>query len=433
MDKLVTNLPKLAIASALGTALEYFDYTLYGFSAPLIATLFFPTHNHNSAILLAWAVFFISYLIRPFGALLFGHWGDRIGRRKALSITIILMALPTGLIGLLPIYNSAGMFAPILLIACRILQGFAVSGEFAGCSVYLYEITQTNKGFFSSITTCAGSIGIIASSLWVFCFAYFNFNSHFIQTNYWRTSFIMAGFLIAIAGYYLRKNMPETPDFVYLQKKQKIHKIPFMHILKQRSIALLISIALAAYTSFVTCALLVYMADYLKTNLHQSLTASLLITAFVGLIEALAALLFAYLSDLIGRLKVMLSGIICILLFAVPLFQLMQNNSLFMLVFSLILLACCLAAVDGPMAAYIIEQFQISERYSGLGVSYNLGVGILGGAAPLILTYLIEQTHNALIPGLFIAVLAVIVLLSLTLYTYWKKYCLLTVKTPISH
>lgn len=408
---------RLAVSNTLGTFLEYFDYTLYGFSAPLIAHLFFPTQDRVSSLLLAWSVFFISFLVRPFGAFLFGHWGDRIGRRKVLSACILLMAIPTCLIGLLPTYQQAGLFAPITLMLCRIAQGFAVSGEFAGCSVYLYEVGVKYKGFLASLTTCASGFGMLAASLWILFFTHYQLAEHFVAGSYWRIPFIVAGILIGIIGFYLRRLMPETLPFAEINAKKEILKQPFLQIVKQEPGKLVMSAIISAYTTFITYTLLVYMATYLTEELHYPIETALLITSLVGLIESVAATFFSYLSDLFGRFTIMCLGTIGMLALAVPLFNYLQTGSLFVVVGCLTILALCLASFDGPMIAYILDQFNVGKRYSALGVSYNLGVGIIGGSAPLLLSWLIAKTHNSLMPGYFLAGLAIVVLTTLGIYS----------------
>jgi MHS family proline/betaine transporter-like MFS transporter len=212
---------RLAVSNALGTFLEYFDYTLYGFSAPLIAHLFFPTKDRLSSLLLAWGIFFISFLVMPFGAVFLGHLGDRLGRRSVLTACILMMGIPTCAISFLPTYQQIGILAPILLTLCRILQGFAISGEFAGCSVYLYETARRYKGFLASITTCASGFGMLIASLWIFLFTHFQLIEHLVTSHYWRLPFVVAGLSIAVIGFYLRRSLLETPSFVEFLTLQK--------------------------------------------------------------------------------------------------------------------------------------------------------------------------------------------------------------------
>jgi len=418
----MTRVSRLAISNTLGTFLEYFDYTLYGFSAPLIAHLFFSTKDRLSSLLLAWGVFFISFLVRPFGAILLGHLGDRLGRRNVLTACILLMGIPTCAIGFLPTYQQIGVLAPVLLMLCRILQGFAISGEFAGCSVYLYETAIRYKGFLASLTTCASGFGMLSASLWIFAFSQFGLSEHLVTNNYWRLPFIVAGLSIAIIGYYLRRSLPETPKFSEFSQHRQALKTPLVAIFKHEPITFVLSVLLAGYTTFVTYTLCVYTASYLTEELHYATEVALLITAAVGLVESLAAPLFAYLSDLYGRVKIMSIGTLGIIMLAIPLFEGLNHGSWQLITLNLCTLAICLATFDGPMMAYVLDQFSVGKRYSALGVSYNLGVALMGGSAPLLLSYLIAKTHNKAMPGIFLTGLATITLTALLSFAFYRKF-----------
>jgi MHS family proline/betaine transporter-like MFS transporter len=183
----------------------------------------------------------------------------------------------------------------------------------------------------------------------------------------------------------------------------------------------LVSVVLAGYTTFVTYTLCVYIASYLTEELHYPTEIALLITAAVGLVESLAAPFFALLSDIYGRVRIMSIGTFAIMLLALPLFQTLHHSTTPLLILNLSILAICLAAFDGPMMAYVLDEFSIGKRYTALGVSYNLGVAIIGGGAPLILSYLIAKTHNKAMPGSFLTGLALTTIIVLLSYTCYKK------------
>lgn len=408
---------KLFFSTAIGTFLEYFDYTLYGFSAPIIAHIFFPTANPALALLMTWGVFSISFVIRPLGAFIFGHYGDRIGRRKILSLSILLMAAPTIALGLIPSYATIGIVAPILLLLCRITQGLAISAESCGSAIYLIEMTKKYKGFVagSMVSTCG--LGIFASSLLVMAFSD---HATFSFIEAWRLPFIIAGTILGMVGVYLRVNLPETPEFEQVIKQNALHKNPFYEVLKNNKITLLASLLVSAYIGTSTYVIMVYMSSFLQNSLMIAAHTTLLLTAIASLTWALFSAVFGLLTDLYNRRNVMLIGIVAMALFAVPAFILIKSGSIPLILLTLVILATFQAVCDGPLTAYFSNLYTAQTRYSGIGVSFNFGYGVIGGTSPFFLSLLFTKYHNDLLPGIYLSVFAFIAAFSL--WTMHRKY-----------
>lgn len=411
-------LSRLVAANSIGTFLEYFDYVLYGFSVPLIASLFFPSDNPITSQLLAWCAFSVSFLIRPVGAALFGHYGDQLGRRKMLRISIVLMAISTTLLGLLPTYSQIGWLAGWLLIFCRLMQGFAISAEYNGSSIYLMEMTAQYKGLLAAISPCASGLGMIAASLLVVCFIQKTDNHASFSSIHWRIPFVIAGILMGGIGLYLRNNLPETPEFLTSKISKVLSRKPLKDVLNKYSFSFIISIILSAYTGTATYTILVFTATYLQNNLGMPASSALFITAFICLMEALFSLLFGWLTDIMENYNLMLCGAVLMSIMAVPVFNLLKDaHSLLTIVSLLSFLALCLAAFDGPVSSFLSTLFPTPYRYSGVAVSFNLGGAVIGGSAPLWLTLLISKTNNLLIPGFYLSAFAMMAALALIIYS----------------
>lgn len=404
---------KYITSTMVGTFLEYFNYMLFAFLTPTLAPLFFPAQSSVASLLMAWGAFFICFIARPFGAVLFGHLGDRFGRQKALSLSLILMAVPTILMGFIPAYEEIGIMAPVLLIFCRLLQGFSISSEYNGGSIYLTEMAKHYKGFLASLIPCASGLGILAASL--ITLLSINMTIPVISTEGWRIAFIFTGIIAGGIGYYMRRSLPETPAFIQLQKRKGIVKIPFFTILQQGKLELLICIILSAYLGFASWTILVYMASYLKINLGFDTKIALALIAMTGLVEALFSPLFGFLSDIFRRRLVLSIAAMCMTVLSIPLFVLLQTDNIVLIAGVLIILAICLAAFDGPLSAFLPLRFSIYMRYSGLAIGFNIGAGVIGGSSPLLLTWLSSYNENHLLPGFFLAGLSFISVVTLWL------------------
>ncbi len=398
---------KIYISGLLGVFLEYFDYTLYGFSAPFIASIFFPTEKPAIALILSWGIFALSFLVRPLGALILGHFADRLGRRKILMLTIMMMSVATIAMGLLPTYAQVGFFSPILLMLCRIFQGLAVSTEYSGCSTYLLEFSRRFRGLHSGIITSASGFGVFAASFVVL---------HFHHS--WRAPFIFAGIIVGILGIYFRKNLVESPEFLVNQMRNKIQHFPFLHLIQRFSRRLLIGIVLSAYTGIAIIIIEIYLPSYAQTEFHMTKDHALHFATWVAFLEACGAIAFGYGSDFLGERKsVLLAGVL--MLFGIfPAFYLFSQGEFFAAV---ILLATLVAAMDGPIAAILVSNFPAEVRYTGVSVSYNLGAAVFGGLSPAILEFLQLKWRVFYLPAWYLFAVTIGMLLGFMLLRRGQK------------
>lgn len=410
---------KIILGNISGIFLEYFDYTLYGFAASSIAKSFFPPEDPHNALIMTWLVFAIGFLVRPLGALFFGHFADRFGRRRILLTTIILSAIPTLGIGLLPTYSSIGMYSTLLLILLRLVQGFSFSTEYPGASVYLLESKPRRPGLLSGIITAAGSLGIFFASFIIMLFNLPSISQHFPPDIAWRIPFILAGLIISILGFYLRKDMPESLEFLKACQQKSLVPFPALQLIKKHWQSLLRMLLVTMYLGVGIYTIMVYNSTFLEERIHLSNQQAEALTTIVSLIEALTAPFFGFISDYFDRTKFLLLTTITAAIVTIPCYSLINSGHFSFILPSLILLIVLIASLDGPMAIYMLEKFPIEVRYSGFSISYNLGAAVIGGLTPFTLSLLIAKFNIDLIPGIYLTFFAMIA--SLTLWHTLRK------------
>lgn len=387
--------------------MEYFDATLYAFFATTIAAIFFPEKNGTIGLIYTFGIFAISFLVRPFGALLFGTLGDKFGRRNVLAANILLMSVATVGIGLVPGYAAIGLCAPALLIFFRLLQGLAISSEFTGSSIYLLETLPSRHGFFSGVSTSAGSFGIAFASLVAGVVTHFHFENH------WRWAFFFSGTVIGLLGFYLRRKQPESTAFLKAAKEKRLHQKPPLILFKKYRKELLLSTLLGIYLGVVLYTILVYSATYLE-RIGFSPQSALFISTITSLVEAFGTPFFGWLADRHGLRSILIFATLSMAILAIPLFSLIDIHHVGITLIVFGILGFLAAAFDGPLVAYIIEKFDVSVRHSGVSLSYNLGAALFGGFIPVLLTYFIDKTKILLFPSFVLigsALLAFFVLL----------------------
>lgn len=373
---------KTLSASTLGNTLEFYDFTLYAFFIPLLAPYFFPATDDLSSTISTLAVFAVGFLARPIGAIVFGYIGDIHGRKKALSLSIFGMAVPTVVIGILPSYDQIGLWAPILLAACRLTQGFCAGGEYNGAGIFVVEHAKKDKGFLGSILTSAGSIGaFIASVVAYICV------QPWVPTWSWRIAFLMGG-LIGIIGFYLRRNIADTPEF----KKSMPVKgyMPITIVLKQfcKKFFYCISIGGMAVAPFYY--VLSFFNPYLVLSKTITLQQMMLENTIYVLLASLSVVLWGRYCDRIGLRKSMRFAAAMILLSATGLFFASTPLVLTMFKALLVITSGFFAA---PTNAYMSSLFPVKYRYSGVSLGYCLGM-VLGGSVPYLSGILTKGLGN---------------------------------------
>jgi metabolite-proton symporter len=395
------------VASTLGTTIEWYDFFLYGTVATLVfPALYFPKSNPFVGTLLSLTTFLIGFIARPIGGIIFGHLGDRIGRKSTLIATLLLMGISTVLIGFIPGYAVIGVTAPILISVLRFCQGLGVGGEWGGSVLLALEYGHDrNRGFWASWPQVGVPIGLVLSAGLVALFAGIS-GSQFSSWG-WRIPFYLSAVLIVV-GLYIRLRILETPLFAKVQAEKQEARLPVLDVLRSNWEEVILSAAVrfveqAPFYLFSTF-VLVYGVTYLHAN-SQLILAGIYIAAIV---EMFTIPTFSYLSDRYGRRRWYLIGCLLMLLFAFPYFLLLNSGSPILIILGIVLsLAVFHSFVYGPQAALISERFTTRLRYSGASIGYQLAAPFAGGLAPLIAVVLLQSFKGSYVPvALYIIILA---------------------------
>lgn len=391
---------KIILASIFGNALEFYDFTLFGVFAAIIANQYFPGDNETSKLLSSLAAFAVGFFTRPIGAILFGHIGDKFGRRQALSLSILLMGIPTLTIGLMPNYNQIGITASIMIFACRLLQGVFTGGEYNGAAIFSIEhLGKKNPGFIGGLIT--GSCVIGASTA--------TFLGTLTQRPdmpgwAWRLPFLF-GALVSLVGYFIRRNISETPEFLS-EKKPAASKIPLLKALISYPNSCLISFMLGGLNGTLSYTLFGFLNIYLSRYLEIPMVTAMQLN-LIGLFAfMIGSPLMGYLFDTLGQPKFLTCAILSILILAIPIFIALSSKIIPMIVIGQILLGLCTASIAGSGHAVMQTLFPVADRYSGIAFNFSMGMAMLGGMTPIIYVNMIENYHASLLfPAFFLMVL----------------------------
>jgi MHS family shikimate/dehydroshikimate transporter-like MFS transporter len=382
---------RAAAASFAGAVMDWYDFFVYGLVAALVfPKLFFPGNVHSTAVLLTFATFGVGFVARPVGGIVFGHFGDKIGRKTMLVLTLVLMGIGTAMVGLLPTYNQIGITAPMLLVALRFVQGFAVGGEWGGAALMAVEHSpEKRRGFFGSFVQVGSSVGLLIATAVVSLVNFFTTEQQFIEWG-WRIPFLLS-VLVVVGGYYIRRNVDESPEFVAeVKAAHHVAQVPLIEAFKNHPGAFLkiIGMRLAELVSFYTVT--VFALNYGSQNLGIPRSSLLNATLLLGVVAIPLIPAMGALSDRIGRRPVYVMGAIIGALGAFPLFWALQTHSIVLIALAFILVANFghdpVVAVQQPL---FTEMFNPSFRYSGAGFAYQLASAIAGGFTPLIAASLV--------------------------------------------
>lgn len=410
---------RILFLSSLGGGFEMYDFVLYIYLTPLLSVLFFPEMDPFLSILNTFAVFAIGYLVRPLGGILFGHFGDRFGRKKTFVASMLLMSIPVLLIGLLPTHKSIGIAASILLVLLRILQGIAVGGEIPGAMTFTCEyVSRENRGLAGGSIYCGINCGIAGAALILALLNLILTQEQMLEFG-WRIPFILGGFLGLLAGY-LRNAASESSQFLDLQKKNLLLNLPIKILLEKHFTALLTGICITAMGSALVIVGFTYIKEYLTYNLHGNPNFTNWLTVLGVLFSALLQMFFGRASDIVGRFRLLTASTLLLIALVIPIFYLFEINLPWSSILAMLILAIVAGMVIGIYPTFLIELFPTEVRFSGYGLCYNLSFAVVGGLAPLIITYLIHKTDNLLIPAFYIALCSLLSLAGLLLY-YFKR------------
>lgn len=389
------SLRKIVTTSVIGNALEFYDFTICGVFIATLSKIFFPNINPTLSLFASFFAFSAAFWTRPFGAYVFGYVGDRLGRKKALMISVTLMGLPTFFIGILPGYETWGIVSPIILILCRMVQGLCTGGEYNGAAIFALEHAANRKpGFISGFISASCVMGAISATI-----AGAIVSAPHMPSWAWRVPFLL-GACISLIGYYVRRQCHESPEYLSVSKNSQKAQ-PLMLVFQKSKIPFLLNVVaggmngLLSYTLFAF--LNVYLSRYVQIPLEKSIFMNIFgLLTFMGLCPVFGAL-----SDkILPRNSIFLSLILVVTLSPFAFLLLQVPTTVF---FGQILLGMLVASFVGPSHAFMQTLFPVSVRYTGVSMSFCIGMAITGGTTPILLTYLIDITQNFYMPAMLLA------------------------------
>ena len=396
------------LSCAVGNFVELFDFVIFGLFAAQIGANFFPNTDPIASLLSSFATYGVGFVMRPVGAIVIGALGDRKGRKTALVLTVGLMATATALTGLIPSYASIGILAPILLVLCRLVQGFSTGGEWGGAATFLVEFAPPGKrGFIGSMQQFSVGLGLIMGTL---CAAILNseLDKEQMIAWGWRIPFIL-GFLLAPIGLYLRSRVAESPAFDRTIAQRAVASAPVRDTLTFYLRPVLAAFGLSVVGTVGNYTYNIFLPSFASGQLGIPAGTAYYSTALAAVVLTVLTPVMGWLSDKVGRKPVLLISALGYVVIAYPLFMLvtgMKNGTGLILTQSIA--AVLLAMYAGPLCAILSELFPTKVRFTALSIGYSLAVTIFGGFAPFIATFLIQQTGSPIAPAAFVVVGAVI-------------------------
>jgi MFS transporter, MHS family, shikimate and dehydroshikimate transport protein len=403
------ELRRVISASVIGTIIEWYDFLIYGTAAALVfSKLFFPTTDARIGIVSAFSVYAVGYLARPLGGLVFGHFGDRLGRKTMLMLSMVIMGGGTFLVGCLPTYQEIGIAAPILLVALRLVQGLGLGGEWGGAVLMVAESAPLGRrGILGSLVQLGNPIGrFIATG--IFALTVYAFSGAFLAWA-WRIPFLASIVLVGI-GLFIRYRLHETPAFVQMREARQQARVPLLEVLAKHRRAMFISIGLKTCEVAWTGVFAIFAQSYLTNHLHLPRQLALDGVFLAAALEILIMPLAGSLSDRIGRRPVFMAGILFCLIAAFPMFWLLDTKSP-----ALILAALMIGISFGQgimfslHASFMPELFGTNVRYSGVSIGFQVGAAVFGGLTPLIAAISVNFFAGATWPiSTYLVVLALV-------------------------
>lgn len=391
--------PKSVFLSAIsGNILEYYDFTVYSVFSSVIGRTFFSVDSEFIQILLSLGVFAVGFLTRPIGGIFFGYVGDKYGRRISLIISMLGMTVPTFIMGLIPSYSDIGIYAPIILVMMRLLQGLCISGEGAGAAIFILEHHQNLRpGFTAGLVHGSNIAGtLIATIIGIIIEQYF-YHIDFA----WRFAFLLGGFM-GLMGFYLRLRVTETPIFKMLALQKKTLKAPFSNVIKTAWKAMFLTFCVGSVASSVLYLVKTYINVYYHNVLHLNNTIALTYLLYTSFIAMITMPLFGGIADIIGKFKTITLVSIAIFILAIPTLFSMSSSVMWCQILSLTILGSLGGAISGAAYIFIISLFTPEQKFSGVAFSYNLGIAMFGGTSPIISRWLVEKTGLFYAPAFYI-------------------------------
>ncbi len=409
---------KVVISGMLGNGLEWYDYALYGHMSLVFATLFFPSEDASFALILTFLTFAVGFISRPLGAVIFGRIGDKYGRKQALTLSMILMAIPTGCIGLLPTYESVGILAPILLLTIRVVQGLSLGGAFSGSMSYVVEHADPAKrAMTGSVTMLSLVIGFLTGSLVSTLVSSSLPEEDFISWG-WRLPFFV-GVLIGVVGFWIRNHGDESPAYKEAKEAGTLSQSPVKDACFKETRKMLQGFSIYLFVTVPFYTLAIYMIAYSKAHLGLTQEQALQVNSMSMVAMFLLIIPAARAADRYGRRPILLGAIIVMMLLVYPAFQLMQNGDFWSIAMGQIMLSLVLGCYLAPIPAVLVELFPTRIRYTGMALSYNF-CAILGGFTPAFSEKLIGMTGDK--SSIMYLLIAAGICSFAALYTYKDRF-----------
>jgi len=396
------------MASAIGTTIEWYDFFLYNTAAALVFPhLFFPASSAYAGAMQSFATYAVGFAARPVGAAIFGHWGDRIGRKATLIITLLVMGISSALVGILPKTATIGLAAPLLLVALRLIQGLAIGGEWSGSVLIAMEWgDQRKRGLLASFAQLGVPFGLVLGTGGMTLLSATLSPEAFTSWG-WRVPFLFSLVLVAV-GLVIRLKILETPMFAKVQQERKTARVPVIEVIRHHWREILLSAGLRFSEQMPFYLFTTFVLIYVVSRHGFSRTFVLNAVLAGALCELVAIPLFSHLSDRLGRKRVYLTGAVLTALIAFPYFAVLTHSGAVLIFVAVVVSLQVHAMQYGPQAALIGESFPTHLRYGGAGLGYQLASVFAGGPAPLIATWLLHETGTPYSISIYIVLAAVI-------------------------
>ena len=390
------HLKKTLISASIGNMLEFYNFALFGLFLPIISPLFFPEKDPIASLLYGYLFFAVGFFAYPLGALLFGYMGDKIGRKRALSLSILLMAIPTAFIGILPPYSFLGILSPIFLFFCRVFQGVCAGGEYNGAGIFIIEHSgKDQEGYSGAFVAAAGTFGSFFATLIGLIFTFPG-----IFEGAWRVPFLL-GSLVGLIGFYIRKELTESPKFIE-NKEVKKQVNPLANLFKYHYKALIYAIGIGALGTVPFYLVIGYLNTYFVTlkkfSLFEMMILNMGLTFFCGITLPLVGKL----ADRIGHVRIMVGSSLILLVYAFIFFSLLQGESMIIIFIAEVILLGLSQGYVAPLNAFTSNLFPVSVRYSGTSLGYCIGMALFGGTTPYISSLLTQYIHNPIAPSFYL-------------------------------
>ena len=397
---------RVIVAGIIGNVLEWYDFAVYGFFATAIGQEFFPHQDRVAQLLSAFGVFALGYLMRPLGGAVTGHIGDRFGRRAALTFSVVAMAIPTFLIGLLPGYRTLGLLAPIALTLLRMVQGLSVGGEYTSSMVFLVEqAPDGRRGLLGALTACGAIAGILLGSAVGAAFAA-NLSAAALQAWGWRIPFLF-GLVVGIGGYVLRRQMVET---IATERRERA---PIAETLQDHWRTVLGFAGLSVFNAVGFYVSFVFLVSWLQTADHIAPARALEINSFSMAILLAVVVASGLLADRFGRKPLLLLATVLGFIGALPLFWLLNHPSAWLAQLGQLGLVLIVGLYGGTQPALLVEAAPLRVRCTAVSLGYNISFGVIGGLTPLVASWLVARTGDEIAPGFLMMVAAAVTYLTI--------------------